>query len=412
MIQHYVKHTDGYVNQALLATWIRESGHIIDRLLEISLPAGVEATMKVLPYPTPDWNPAAHMIEIWPTAHGFAPVGEFGDNMAVLVEPLTAYLKEHGVEFYYETAGVQLVQDDSKAVVGVIGEAADGSYIKVLASKGVLLSTGDFGNNPEMMAAYIQPDLVELSERTNAYTSNMKEEDRPAPDHPLNTGDGHKMALWVGAVMEESPHSTMTVSVASMPSPFLQVNGNGERFHNEDVQILDEFYRQPGKTAYVIYDSKWQADYDKAICWEMWGPPPVDGTKYTATADTIEELADKIGVPPENLKATVDRRNELAESGEDVDFGLEPHRITSVTEAPFFAAEFASSYFSSTLSGVRVSGNSEVLGSDFLPIKGLYAAGNVVGERFNTAYTTYFPGLTNGFACSTGWAAAKHALRS
>ncbi|MDR0500042.1 MAG: FAD-binding protein [Coriobacteriales bacterium] len=409
MMQRYIKHTDAYVNTALLSNWAKNSGKIVDRLLEITTPVGVGATIRLWPYPTKDWNPEDHMIEMWPTAHSFAHFNEFEDNMEVVVEPLTEYLVSKGVKFYYETPGVQLVQDDNKAVIAVIAKKSDGSYIKASATKGILLSTGDMANNPEMMKAYYSQDMIDLSATTNAYSNYMKAENRPDPDNPLNTGDGHKMALWVGGQMEENPNSAMTVGMASMPAPFLQVNGNGERFYNEDIHCVDEFFRQPGKTSYVIYDSKWQEDYDKAVCWEMWGAAPADGEKYSATADTIEELAEKIGIPAKNLKATVERRNELAAAGADIDFGLEPHRITSITKAPFFATEF-SAYFSSTLSGVRVNGNSQVLDKDCLPIKGLYAAGNVVGERFNKAYSTFFPGLTNGFAVSTGWQAAKHAL--
>jgi fumarate reductase flavoprotein subunit len=407
MIRRYIKHTDAYVNTPLLSNWAKNSGKIIDRILEITEPAGVGATIRLWPYPSPDWNPEEHVIEMWPTAHSFAHFNEFEDNMEVVVEPLTEYLKSRGVEFYYETPGVQLVMEGN-AVVGVIAQKPDGSYLKVTSNKGVLLSTGDFANDPEMMNAYFPEDIIDLSARTNAYTNYMKPENRPDPAHPLNTGDGHKMALWIGAQMEESPHSSMTVGMASMPAPFLQVNGNGERFYNEDVHSVNELFRQPGKTSYVIWDSKWEDDYEKAVCWEMWGPAPADAESYLATSDTIEGLAEKLRIPVDNFKATVARRNELADLGVDTDFGLESHRLTSLTKPPYYASEF-SSYFSSTLSGIRVNGDSQVLDQQSLPIKGLYAAGNVVGERFNNAYSTFFPGLTNGFAVSTGWQAAKHA---
>jgi hypothetical protein len=71
----------------------------------------------------------------------------------------------------------------------------------------------------------------------------------------------------------------------------------------------------------------------------MWGPAPATPENYTATSDTIEGLAEQIGVPTDNLKAAVERRNALAAIGEDIDFGLEPHRVTSITQPPYLVGD-------------------------------------------------------------------------
>ena len=179
-------------------------------------------------------------------------------------------------------------------VTGVIAQNTDGKYILFKAEKAVVLCTGDYSNNSEMMAKYCPQ---------SAYLPS---------DIPTSTGDGHMMAMWIGAVMEPSPHAPMMHGPAGplLSSAFLQVNLLGERFQNEDVPIqsnVNALERQPGKTAWQVFDSK----YPEEIPHHGIGLGKIlvatdqlkqDVTRISVTADTIEELAIKTRLPVETLK--------------------------------------------------------------------------------------------------------------
>ncbi len=105
------------------------------------------------------------------------------DQFKKLLENMAGKAEAAGAQVLYKTPGVQLVQDDGGAVVGVIGERSDGSYVRVNASKGVVLATGDLSDDEEMVECFT-PILKGVQ--------NMH-------GMPTNTGDGFKMALWAGA---------------------------------------------------------------------------------------------------------------------------------------------------------------------------------------------------------------------
>ncbi|HEY3425297.1 MAG TPA: FAD-dependent oxidoreductase [Negativicutes bacterium] len=413
MIRGYIKHTEFYVNHQLISSWAYNSAKIMDLFLDLVEPAGVPVEVRMWPEPA-GWNPEKEYNEVYPTAHSIGPNG--GDTNKYLIEAITKASKEKGVDFRYSTPAEQLGKDSSGRVTSVIAKDKDGNYIKFNAGKGVILACGDFGNNPEMMQKYYSPDMCKLAKEANIYTASLPKDQQPKG--PLNTGDGHKMAIWSGAAMEEGPYTAMTVAMTPFGGPFLHVNGNGERFHNEDAQAafwLSEIFRQPGKVGWQLFDSKWEQEYPNLGEWDMWGWAPISDTmreqvKDTAlTANTIDELAQQMQVPADKLKATVARRNELAALGQDLDFGLKPNRITTIQQPPFFAAKIGG-YFTVTLSGVRVNSKMQVLDKNVNPIPGLYAAGNVVGERFGRVYSPFLTGLSNGLAESTGYLAAKEAV--
>ncbi|MBA1395025.1 FAD-binding protein, partial [Lactobacillus sp. XV13L] len=110
-------------------------------------------------------------------------------------------------------------------------------------------------------------------------------------------------------------------------------------------------------------------------------------------ADSIEELAEKLQLPKEQLVKTVERYNELANKGVDEDFGKEKSRLLPVEGAPYYGAWF-SGVLLATLDGLQINDHMQVLNSDNDPIKGLYAAGNCSGGFFWGSYEDRVPGLT------------------
>jgi fumarate reductase flavoprotein subunit len=326
--------------------------------------------------------------------------------------------KEAGVDIRYNTPAEQLIKEDGR-VTGVIAKSEDGSYIRFNAEKGVILSTGDYGHDPEMLKHYIPST-------ENIYGITFPDE--------YNTGDGHKMGLWVGAAMDEGPHAPMYFDqgLEGLPpgykpvpltrQPWLGVNMLGERFANENLPygyVSRSLLRQPGHMKWVIWDAKWPEEGPKfgmTACKNMRSPmhnpeeiEELIEKGIIKTADTIEELAEKIDVPVETFKATVERYNELAKLGEDLDFGKHGDILTTVEKAPFYAVKLGVTLLV-TLGGLKVTEKMQVLDTNNEVIPGLYAAGNTSGCFFHNDYPNIMPGLSHGRSLTTGWVAGQSAV--
>ncbi|MEG0323284.1 MAG: FAD-dependent oxidoreductase, partial [Raoultibacter sp.] len=160
--------------------------------------------------------------------------------------------KTAGAEVRFNTKGEQLIKEGNK-VTGVYVSDEDGNIIRINASKGVVLSTGDMSSDTEMLT-YYAPQATKYG----VFFSSMDKDGKP-----VNTGDGHKMALWAGAVMEDGPYAPMTHSLGTNSigiNPYLMVNKFGERFANEDVgaqELQNQIKRQKDGMTYQIFDSKW-----------------------------------------------------------------------------------------------------------------------------------------------------------
>lgn len=130
--------------------------------------------------------------------------------------------------------------------------------------------------------------------------------------------------------------------------------------------------------------------------------------KQCVKANTIEELAKKMGVPVENFKATVVRYNELARLGKDMDFGKRPDRLTTIDKPPYYAGK-GRYFFLGVMGGINVNPRLQALDKDWEVIPGLYLAGNTMGNRFAVDYPTMLPGICNGMALHFGRVAGRNA---
>lgn len=312
-----------------------------------------------------------------------------------------------GVEFYFSTPAVQL-ERDSDRVTAVIAQNDAGDYLKFDASKAVILCAGDYGNNPEMRAEFMPHAEGFLSAVTPA----------------VNTGDGELMAMWVGAAMDKKPHCTnihydlidfSTSQVFGSGIPWLRVNKNGERFSNEDVVyglIPLQDAAQPDCMHIDIFDSDYER-YKPLMGTGLYrSDPPVEAfaptyrsyldekdidhagmSDYEAIikahlelgtmfeADSIEELADKVGVDASALKASVARYNELVKKGKDEDFGKPTEYLFPIENAPFYAVP-RQAFSLSCLSGLSINLDAQVLDKEGNVIPGLYACGNNSGGNW------------------------------
>jgi fumarate reductase flavoprotein subunit len=399
-------------DQRLLRMWANNSGRIIDWLAEITEPQGITLKMKKYPYYPDGYDAAKEWNKDFQVAHWFT------GRQPGLMATLEKVALKRGIDIRYNVRALQLIKKDNGRVTGVVAQDKDGNYVQYNAEKGVILCTGDYGHDEEMMEAYCAP-CADIAKTLSPY------------DPPVNTGDGHKMALWAGGVMEPAPHAAVDHSSGGPlgANAFLHVNTLGERYENEDVtsqMISNSMKRQPGKVFWQIYDSKWRDEVGKmGVGLLMHGdasgkaPDASEGTWLIKTqeppagkkvqANNLEDLARKMGIPADTFKATVTRYNKLCKLGKDLDFGKRADRLTTVDKPPYFAGEAVIAFLVS-LGGLFVNTKLQLLDKDRKPIEGIYMAGNTVGNRTANDYTTMCPGMTHAFAWTTGYLAAKSAL--
>ncbi len=296
---------------------------------------------------------------------------------AELAELMPQLIEEAGAEVRFECPACQLVTDTDGRVSGVIVKS-DKGYERYDAAKGVVLATGGYGANPERLMRCCRPrDLALCGWMTPSLG---------------NTGDGHDMALAVGAVEDEYPHPLMLDPQQLMP--YLRVNRNGVRFTAEYEpynHLACAIQSQPGACDFYIVDGDLANKIDaiwtpSSSCYgpkEVWvGAATGDGA---LKADTLEELADKMGVDRDAFVATIDHWNEMCDAGEDVDFHFPGSMMAKIDTPPFYATLEGAEALS-TAGGLQVDIHSRVLNAEFKPIEGLFALGLTSGGMFANTY--------------------------
>ena len=393
VFQEFVDATCGKANHKLIRRMIMKSGPAVEWIAE-NVPG---ASLAYLPL---DGN---HLGTIWEiegwesTKTGVGVVGDWMCNWAV----------ENGGTILYETPATQLIQDDSGRITGVIAQKASGEYVKVNATEGVILCSGDICDNEEMLQCF-NPQGIGLA-HFNA---------RNGLD-----GDATKMGLWVGAAIEKTPANTqLHLDVAGNScfkgAPWLTLNTNGERFMNENQWfefVTNAILEQPGHECWQIIDShllEHGAEYNRAF-YPAFPPSEADlqasldsGTGFKA--DTIEELAGLIGLDADALKAQVDRFNGWVDAGLDEDFYMDPKflQYAGIKDAPFYAFHYVNG-INCTDAGLVVDDQMRVLTPEGQIIPGLYAAGNASGSLFGPDYPARFGGFSVGRALTGGMVAVQ-----
>jgi len=402
-------------DQRFYRLWADHSGAVMDWLMDMTDPLGIKTLMYQAPFPEGfDWR--EEYYPEFPVCHWQTDGTSTTLNHSLLLNAVQDRTLKLGVEIRYQTRAVQLVRRGKGRVTGVIARDKDNNYVQFNARKAVILCTGDYGSDPEMMQKYC-PIATDVALENNIYMNNPYYVIE-APE-PLNVGDGHKMAMWIGAVMEPGPHAPVAHATigALGNTPHLRVNIEGYRYENEDVpgqSIANALVRQPGKKVWQVCDSKWEEELPKmgvglgkfVIVNNM---VRARFKEFAVEAETVEELARKIKVPVQTFKATVDRYNELARLGKDLDFGKRPDRLTTIDKPPFYAGPIRQEFLV-VLGGLNTNIMLQPLDANRKVIPGLYLAGNTVGNRFAVDYPTMCPGLTHGMAWVTGRLAALNAI--
>ena len=328
--------------------------------------------------------------------------------MDALNEAIATY---DNIDMRFKTAGVQLLQDGDGRVTGaIVKNMDDGTYAQVNASKGVVLSCGGYEMNPKMIEAWCRPEDFSTTSMSSTGTGS--------------TGDGHMMGLSAGAGMDPLPHCTMSFGGGYPENgqffhafrDGIYVNARGERFVNEGLMfnftasaINTNAYR--GGVWTIIDQSFIDAMAEKTGT-DVMGTTVKDYTDagWMVSADTVEELADKIGVDAERLAATVEKWNGYFDEAEpqDAEYLRDLSSCQRFDTAPYYAV-MTNSSFLVTVSGLTIDPDSRVLDKNEQPIVGLFATGNTSGGMFADQYPRNLPSTSVGRAVTTGFVAGRTA---
>ena len=395
-------------NYNLIRTWATQTGSVLDYITELCAANGVTVEPSTGGTSKAGWDQMPERYIVLQDAVRFSndEWGVFGrtdgkEPHQNLGDVLIKSASDNGCEYFFNTHAEQLVGSAADGVTGVIAQDADGNYVQFNAKKGVVLATGDISGNQEMVDVW-------------APIKNRADESAYVPQG-ANSGDAILMTKWIGGGISKSPAAPMihqfTIQTRSYQLTafflsMLAVNSEGHRFMNEmpfEPYITDARMNSKGNVAWSIVDGNYAEYVEKQFpegYQEMLQNIPGELEERIAdgevmTADTLEELAEKIGVPADNLVAAVEGYNAAAEAGEDVQYGVVADWMSPVRQAPFYAIPIHASNLS-VCYGVHVNDDSQVCTDDDQPIAGLFAAGNCQGDFFGFNYPVHCPG------CSTG----------
>lgn len=393
-------------------------------------------------YPLPeryDWK--QERFPCYPTSVEFKP-----DQHVTVEANMQKAIDTGNVQTFYGCFVEKLIMDNGRCVGLYARDAATGEYIKCNASKGVILSTGDYSQNTKMLKHFC-PEVIENN--IQCLFTNVDVE-----GNFTNQGDGIQLGMWAGAQVQQS-HAPMIhhmgggadlAGVGVMGNAgFLNLDLNGKRFMNEDLpgqQLENQIELQKNRESWQIFDSNWPeqlpympAAHGGACYYEDYASEdegPKNNTTYrnykspyqleaavadgrAVKADTLEELVAKIY--PDDTAAqqtaldSIQRYNELAKVGYDEDFHKPASRMWAVENGPFYADKFTTALLLVCIGGLESDKDCHTFDADRNVIPGLYVAGNIQGNRFATEYPIGLKGVSHSMAMYYGYVAGKNALK-
>ena len=295
-----------------------------------------------------------------------------------MIKKLLAKADELGIKVYYETPATELIVDKDR-VVGVKAESATTDYT-FNAKNGVIIASGGFGSNVQMRMKY-NKDIDDSILSTNTVGI---------------TGDGIVMAEKVGAKLEDMQFiqtyptcdpisgALLYFGDVRLAGGSILVNQEGKRFV-EELQRRDvismAIKSQPGSVAYQFCD---QAQVDNSgVAEHHKGEVEYLFNNKLLVNNTIKEAADFFGIDAKELEKTVDKYNEYAKNGKDLEFNKRGKLTPFDKNGPFYIMKAVPAVHH-TMGGLKIDENARVINQNGEPIKGLYAAGEVTGDIHGT----------------------------
>jgi fumarate reductase flavoprotein subunit len=357
---------------------------------------------------------------------------------AAMIKTLLAKTREKGVEIQLETSVESIIKDGNK-IAGVIAEDKSKKAVHV-NGKAVIVATGGYANNAEMIKRYTGFELGG---------------DLFMPLGLDLMGDGIRMAWEAGAAEEgmgllqlqyavpgpgisvtspsgisEEHLSKKYVDILSR-QPYLWINEQGRRFCDEGIVANWPFAsnaiaRQKNRTVFVIFDGRTKKYMEEKGTVHGAGSAALptsrivdldnqirkylnEGSKNIFAADSLQQLADSIGINADVFLENVNEYNRFCEKGHDDLFAKSPRYLQPVKEPRFYAFRVMLRFWG-TLGGIKINEKTEVLDNNNVVVPGLYAVGNDAGGLWGGTEDLLLPGEALGFALNSGRIAGRNAL--
>lgn len=386
-------------------------------------------------------GPAAMVAGVCPEgseAGGFVPRANY-----TAFEQMYKNALDAGVKFLFNNPITALVMDKGK-VLGAQATNADGKVTYIKAKKGVLLATGGFASSKEMLKMY-------CPSQARAITSTS---------HTNDTGDGLRLGLGAGGFVGNFDTSTAfdggvecgqwlhylykgDVQLARQPWLGIDVTGRRYPYYPLDTLGFTDaagiLMSLPGNKGYLIFDADYQenirkfgqlicrnpiwpemadagANFDRlpdGLCekdWRIGAQQAIDGG-WLFKCDTLDELAEKLGLNVEILKTAVDKWNATCAAGVDEECHFKADWLLPVQKAPYYGMKVGGTLLA-TFTGLVTSAGMQVIGQDGTPIEGLYASGGTAspgGCDCDDASGSHYGGGA-AYTCATAWTAVNTML--
>ena len=441
LLSEISRYASGKCDQRVVKTWINESAAMHDFMRSIledkygwvcDFTSGSEAAW-------PAENAEHNTDYLFPVQEHNYMASERESGLA-RNELLLQYIQELGYDVDFKTSLAKLEKNSDGRITGIIAQSTeDDHFIRYNANKGVLLACGGFPGNPYMME---QLDPLGTSVTTACSYS------------PADKGYGIRAAVWAGANLDKEAapmlfdrgivapgvdggyvDSDSAFGGKAFPGkirqfnpgtqPFLKVNRNGERFANESSPYNDIVYaaaHQSGRVYAQISDANFIEDAKRFHTIGCSAQTRNGGEDYFAQqvengekegcffkADTLEELADKMGftgAPKDTFRATVERYNELYDKQNDEDFGKPAYRLSAIRTAPFYGCWLGASLLT-TEQGIAINEKGQALDTNNQPMEGLYITGDMSGSFFANNYPCLMAGVAMGRTLTFAMKAVK-----
>ena len=441
LLSEISRYASGKCDQRVVKTWINESAAMHDFMRSIledkygwtcDFTSGAEAAW-------PAENAEHNTDYLFPVQEHNYMASESASGKP-RNELLLDYIRELGYDVDFKTSLAKLEKDSTGRITGIIAQSTeDDHFIRYNANKGVLLACGGFPGNPYMME---QLDPLGTSVTTACSYS------------PADKGYGIRAAVWAGANLDKEAApmlfdrgivapgvdggyvaSDSAFGGKAFPGPirqynpgtqpFLKVNRNGERFANESSPYNDIVYaaaHQPGRVYAQICDANILEDAKRFHTIGCSAQTRNAGAEYIQKqmdnaekegvffkADTIDELADKLGFTGEakdTFLATVERYNELYDKQNDEDFGKPAYRLSAIRTAPFYGCWLGASLLT-TEQGIAINEKGQALDNNNQPMEGLYITGDMSGSFFANNYPCLMAGVAMGRTLTFAMKAVK-----
>lgn len=396
----WAKTNDWRMNMDLFRFYVDHSEETLSWVTQQSLSVGIEPVM----YQTGE----TVRYEDGNVAATFKIMQESNNT---LMTALAEKAEAAGAVFHYATPAVQLLKSEDGRVTGVVGVREDGSYLKVNASKAVILAAGDYSTNPSLLSRYCQ-DMVNFQ-----------------PDQMNRTGDGHLLGVLAGGSIVPANHARQVHCMYATQSmylttPFLMLDEEGKRFMNEEAPmtswntLMKYRHRKAGErpVVYRFFDAAVMEKYPEGdgnldrlngIIEQTGMEMGADGV--LARADTLEELCEILGVSAAPFIESIERYNEQCAAACDDEFGKRPEYMKAIDTPPYYGV-MNTLNFAAVNGGLTVNECYQVVDGDGAPIAGLYAAGTDAGDLCGGINWSMPGGSSNCHCFTAGRYTVIHAL--